>query len=550
MCKMKKWMTTLCLAALMYAPAGAQEFLKGKILYFDTEKDIAERGGNNVNFSPLGGISASNSISLLSVERALDKAADDNDIAMVFLRPDLLSTSLSGCEEIRESLKRFRAKGKPVISYGISFDNGSYYLGSVADKVFMHPDSEGILTGLSTSHPYYKDLLDSLGIQVQLIRHGSYKSAGEPYVRNEMSPENREQNEVLLSSIWNPMVEEMASSRGIPADTLRSWIDALQLDAPEEWLRKGLVDGLKYRDEMEDYLCRLFGKTNVKDLKKVSVSKYAETLGNRGADKVAVLYAEGDIVRSGKGLAGETFARTVAKVRADSSVKAVVLRVNSPGGEVVASDIIRREIELLKKDKPVIASYGAYAASGGYLISAGADRIFVDNSTLTGSIGVFGMNVSYRDLINKKLHTNIVTIGVNAHSDLGTGFRPLDAEELAWRQAVIDDLYDDFIGVVSRGRGMDRDAVDEIARGRVWSGMDATRIGLADERGTLLDAVKYAAGCAGLNRYRIAVYPEKKKKSELLRLLGIESGDKPLVRLQEVLPQGFSTVSRMPDMEF
>ena len=520
---MKRFCACLLLALLLSAQLGAQGFLKGKILYFDAGDNLSERSGSSFKFSLLGGLSVSSSLSLFSVERALEKAADDNDIAMVFFRPDQISAGMAAREELRQSLARFAAKGKPVVCYGVTFDTGSYYLGSVGDRVFMHPGSSGTLMGPSTTQLYYKDLLDSLGVRIQLIRHGSYKSAGEPYVRSEMSEENRRQYQELLGSMWEPMVEEMAASRGIAADSLRTWIASLQLSTSRDWLEKGLVDGLKFRDEMEDYLCHLFGKADVDDLKKVSMSEYVESLRDNGSKKVAVLYAEGEIVRSGSGIAGEKFAREIAKVRADSSIKAVVFRVNSPGGEVVASEMIRREIEALRKDKPVIASYGDYAASGGYLISAGTDRIFVDNATLTGSIGVFG-------------------------SDMGSGMRPLDEKELARYQADIDGIYDDFVRVVSEGRGMDRDAVEAVAQGRVWSGVDALKNGLADEKGILLDAVKYAAKRAGLDKYGIAVYPEKNDLLGDLLSLAKETGQ-PMIRVQEILPAGFTTVARMPYVE-
>ena len=545
---MKRFCACLLLALLLGAPSGAQGFLKGKILYFDAGEKLSERSGSSFSFSLLGGLSVSSSLSLFSVERALEKAADDNDIAMVFFRPDMVSAGMAAREELRQSLARFAAKGKPVVCYGITFDTGSYYLGSVGDRVFMHPGSSGTLMGPSTTQLYYKDLLDSLGVRIQLIRHGSYKSAGEPYVRSEMSEENRQQYQALLGSVWEPMVEEMAASRGIPADSLRSWITSLRLSTSRDWLEKGLVDGLKFRDEMEDYLCHLFGKADVDDLKKVSMSEYVESLRDNGSKKVAVLYAEGEIVRSGSGIAGEKFAREIAKVRADSSIKAVVFRVNSPGGEVVASEMIRREIEALRKDKPVIASYGDYAASGGYLISAGTDRIFVDNATLTGSIGVFGQVVSYGEALNKKLHIHPFTVGTHEHSDMGSGMRPLDEKELARYQADIDGIYDDFVRVVSDGRGMSPEAVETIAQGRVWSGVDALKNGLADEKGILLDAVKYAARRAGLDKYGIAVYPERNDLLSDLLSLGKETGQ-PMVRIQEVLPAGFTTVARMPYVE-
>ena len=545
---MKKTFACLLLALFLWAPLGAQGFLKGKILYFDAGNNLSEQTGSSFRFSLLGGLSISNSLSILSVERALEKAAEDDDIAMVFFRPDKISAGMAAREELRQSLARFAAKGKPVVCYGISFDTGSYYLGSVGDRVFMHPGSSGTLVGPSSTQLYYKDLLDSLGVRIQLIRHGSFKSAGEPYVRSEMSEENRLQYQALLGSVWEPMVEEMASSRGIAADSLRAWVTGLKLSTSRDWLEKGLVDGLKYRDEMEDYLCHLFGKADLDDLKKVSMSEYVESLKQSGSKKVAVLYAEGEIVRSGSGIAGEKFAREIAKVRADSSIKAVVFRVNSPGGEVVAADMIRREIEALRKDKPVIASYGDYAASGGYLISAGTERIFSDNATLTGSIGVFGQVVSYGEALSRKLYVHPYTVGTHEHSDMGSGMRPLDELELARYQQDIDGIYDDFVQVVATGRGMDRDAVEAVAQGRVWSGGDALKNGLVDEKGTLLDAVKYAAWRAGLDKYGIVTYPERNDLlGEILSLA--KEVDQPLIRVRDILPAGFSVIARMPYVE-
>ena len=535
---MKRSFACFLLAVLLSAPLGAQGFLKGKILYFDAGNNLSEQRGSSFRFSLLGGLSVSNSISILSVERALEKAAEDDDIAMVFFRPDMISAGMAGREELRQSLARFAAKGKPVVCYGISFDTSSYYLGSVGDRVFMHPGSSGTLVGPSSTQLYYKDLLDSLGVRIQLIRHGSYKSAGEPYVRSEMSEENRQQYQALLGSIWEPMVEEMASSRGIAADSLRAWVTSLQLSTSRDWLEKGLVDGLKYRDEMEEYLCHLFGKADPDDLKKVSMSEYIGSLKDNGSKKVAVLYAEGEIVRSGSGIAGEKFAREIAKVRADSSVKAVVFRVNSPGGEVVAADMIRREIEALRKDKPVIASYGDYAASGGYWISAGTDRIFVDNATLTGSIGVFGQVVSYGEALSKKLHIHPFTVGTHEHSDMGSGMRPLDEQELTRYQADIDGIYDEFVRVVSDGRGMDRDAVDAVAQGRVWSGGDALQIGLADEVQRIVQLAALIPEPDGSRRAFQRMRQQIQHAGQ--RVVCIFCGQQPLHNLQGYLRHAFS----------
>ena len=534
-----------CMLLCTGAFSAEKGFLKGKILKIDMKESIDERGGSSFQLG-LGGISSSSAVSLLAVERALEKAADDKDIAMIYMNLDHFFGSMAAIEEVRGYLKRFSAKGKPVVAWAASLGNGSYYLGSVADRLFLHPQGGGTLNGLGSTQYFLKDLLDTLGIGVQLIRHGKYKSAGEMYIRNDISPENRQQYEELLGSIWGGFLSEISESRGVSVEDLNAWADGLALSIAQTWVDKGLVDGLKYRDEMEDYLCHLFGTTNADDVKTVGLKDYIKDLKKGpAAKKLAIIYADGEIVRSGGAIVGEKLAREIAAVRADSSVKAVVFRVNSPGGEVVAADMIRREIELLGKDKPVIASYGSYAASGGYLISAGCKRIFVDNATLTGSIGVFGMIPSFGKAVRKNLHVNLVSVGTNSHSALGNGVEPLSPEEEAWYQQEIEGIYDTFVGVVSKGRSMSTEAVDNIAQGRVWSGKDALGNGLADEKGTLLDAVKYTADLVGLKSYRIECYPEKKSFFESLRDKD-DNKKEPLARVKQFMHPGFNALALMP----
>ena len=549
---MKKIYLIAAIAALSFAiNASAEDFLKGKLLTINLKESVAERGDKSFDLS-LGGLSRSSSVSLLSLERALEKASEDKDIAMVYINTDHFSSGTAAMEEIRGILSKLK---KPVVAYGTDFGNGSYYLASAADKVFMNPEGECSINGLSSTQFFVKDLLDTLGVDIQLIRHGKFKSAGEMYIRNDISPENRLQYEELLGSIWGSFLEEIASSRGISEKDLRSWIDGLQLATAEDMLEKGLVDGLKHRDEMAKYLCHMFGVNEASDVRKISISEYASDLEKGpSSKKIAVLYADGEIVRSGSGIAGEKFSKEIAKVRADSTVKAVVFRVNSPGGEVVAAEMIRREIELLMKDKPVVASYGGYAASGGYLISAACNKIFTDNSTLTGSIGVFGMVPSLGRAMRKTFHVNPVTIGTNEHSTMGSGMKPLSKEEQAWYQEKIEGIYDSFVSTVAEGRSMTKEAVDSLAQGRVWSGKDALENGLADERGTLMDAVRYAADLAGLKKYRIETYPVKKEMSESLMemLSGKETKkDDDLVKsfVKSYFVPGFHTIARMPEIK-
>ena len=535
---------TIVAFACTYSYGADSGFLKGKILKIDLQELVSERGGSDFTIG-LGGINVSSNVSLLGFERALEEAAKDNKIAMIYLNTDHFSASMAGMEEIREYLKRFSETGKPVIAYGAGFSNASYYIASVADRVFLYPKGSGSLTGLATTQFFLKDALDALGVDIQLIRHGKYKSAGEMYIRNDISPENREQYETLFNSIWSSMLAEIAASRGIKAEDLNSWIDNLEISTADTWLDKGLIDGLKYRDEMEKYLCNLFGKTEPGEVKVVPIKDYINDLKKGPSDKkIAVIYADGEIARSGNEVVGEKLSNIIAKVRKDSTVKAVVFRVNSPGGEVVAADMIRREIEVLQQYKPVIASYGSYAASGGYLISAGCDRIFVDNTTLTGSIGVFGMVPSVGRAIKKNLKVNPVTIGTNKHSAMGSGMAPLSPEEEAWYQKEIEGIYDDFVGVVASGRSITKEYVDSIAQGRVWSGKDALDIKLADEKGTLLEAIKYAAGKVELKNYRIQSVPEEKSLFKQLRDGDNNKKDAPLVKA--LTEPGFKAMAIMP----
>ena len=528
---MKRILTIFATFLLFSSAFTAQAQLKGKILKLDFRTTIGERTGSTPSLS-LSGVSNNSTLSLLSFEKALEKAAEDDNIGMIFMTPDKYSGGTAAAEEIRKALEKFRASGKPVVSYSTNFGTGSYYLASVADKVFMNPAGEGTFTGLSSQMLFYKDLLDSLGLNMQLIRHGKYKSAGEPYIRNDISPENREQYTVMLRSVWTSLLEDIAASRKTTVEALDALADNLTLRSAESWKENGLVDELAHRDEIEKYLCLTFGKKNANDVKFVTIDDYAQKADKAsGSKKVAVVYANGEI-GAGRDIDGTKLSRTLAKVRHDESIAAVVFRVNSPGGEVVASELIKREIQLLKAAKPVIASYGSYAASGGYLISSHCNRIFSNRTTLTGSIGVFGMIPSYGAALRKIVHINPVTVGTNAHSDGLSGVRDLDEKELAWHQASIESVYESFVSSVAESRGKTVEAVDSIAQGRVWAGRDAIGIGLVDEFGTLSDAIAYAAKEAGLGKnYGLATYPEHKSVT-LKDLLSSKPEKEPLVAVE------------------
>ena len=517
--------SVLIIAALMLMSFTAQaKPLKGKVLFLNFSKPVAERSKSSMSVG-LSGVSSSKSFSLLTLEGVLETAAGDNDIAMIYMRPDKLSAGPATTEEIRASIIRFREKsGKRVVAYMNSINPRSLYLATAADMIVLNPAASGHFTGMGSTQYFVKDLLDTLGVNMQLIRHGKYKSAGEMYIRNDISPENREQYEALLGTIWKTYVDGIAEARGVEASSLDAMASSLALGDAPSWLEAGLVDTLMHRDQIKAYLCSLMGKDKVEDIAKITPEKYKLPKGN-SRNHIAVIYADGSI---GSDIIGDELARTIEKVKADKNVKAVVFRVNSPGGAVMDSDLIRRAILQLQEDKIVIASYGDYAASGGYWISASAKRIFCSATTLTGSIGVFGMVPSYGEAIRRHLHVNPVVVGTHEHSDMFSGMRDLDAAELEWNQKSIETVYSNFVNLVADGRGMTPEAVDEIAQGRVWAGATAFEIGLADEKGTLIDAIKYAAKEAGLSDFRIDCYPEVKEMN-LRNLLSGKSDELPLV---------------------
>ena len=460
-------------------------------------------------------------IGLWDAVKAIEKAASDPAVQCIYLKADGLSAGgIAPVEELRQALGAFRLSGKPVVAYTENPGTGSYYLASVADKIYMgsYKGGSNMMVGVGTQMIFLKDLLDKLGVNVQLIRHGKFKSAGEMYIKSRPSEENLLQTREMVNSMWDGMAESICSSREISRGELDGMIDGLRLNTPEDFLACRLVDELLTKEELKEKITVLAKESRYEDVKFISLSDYvninAQTV-SKARRKIAIIFAEGEIIDGydKQEVAGDRFAGIISSVRADSTVKAVVLRVASPGGSVAASEKIRTEIDLLRKVKPVIASYGNYAASGGYWISNSCDKIFSDKSTLTGSIGVFSMIPDLSGTAEKVFHVGVTNVGSSKHSDMYSLTRPLDAEETAYMQRSVDDIYEAFLENVSAGRGMDKAEIDEIAQGRVWTGSDALKIGLVDEIGTLADAVRYAAIAAGdteadLGTWEVASYPK------------------------------------------
>ncbi len=479
-------------------------------------------------FASLAGSGTVTPVGIYSAIKAVNAAATDPAVKFIYMKPDGASGGIAQIEEFRKALENFRNSGKAIVSYIENPSNASYYLASVSDKIYMTSYEGGMnmFSGLSSQMIFLKDILDRLGVNVQLIRHGKYKSAGEMYIRNSASPENMEQNTEMIESVWNSWAVEIAQSRDISVEDLNAMLDNLELNFPSDFLEKGLVDELFTREELQQQICDLYSASRFEDVQAIQLPDYAklkDVENFKAKKKVAVIYAEGNIVDGDakQEVAGDRFAKIIADVRKDSTVKAVVLRVNSPGGSVLASEKIKAEIDLIqKRGIPVIASYGDYAASGGYWISANCDKIYSNATTLTGSIGVFSMIPDISGTLKDKVHVNITPVNSNKHADMYGMMRPLDQAELDYMQASVENIYEKFTGLVAEGRDMTVPAVDEIAQGRVWTGAEALEIGLVDEIGTIEDAIIYAAFCIdgvqSLNDVQIAAYPKPLTTMELL----------------------------------
>ena len=459
-------------------------------------------------------------LGIYSAVTAINSAAADPAIAYIYMKPDATVGGTAQIEELRKALENFRESGKAVVSYIENPTNAGVYLASVSDKVYMTPYNgiTNMFTGVSSQMIFLKDLLENLGINVQLIRHGKYKSAGEMFINSTPSKENLEQNKALIASIWGTWSETIADARELTSEDLNAMLNNLELCFPEDFLDKGLVDGLASREEVREKLALLAGVSSADEIKAISICEYARAtapqmpLGTQ--PKIAVVFLDGEIVDGDQleQIAGDSFAKILADIRKDPAVKATVLRVNSPGGSVLAAEKILAEVQLLQAKMPVVASYGDYAASGGYWISAGCDKIYTNATTLTGSIGVFSMIPDFQKVIQKKLHVGMTHINSNKHSDMYKLMRPLDGAEVKYMQKSIEKIYDRFTGLVADGRDMTVPQVDRIAQGRVWSGSEAVAINLADEIGTLEDAIDWAIASiedgSDVSDIAIASYPK------------------------------------------
>ncbi len=451
---------------------------------------------------------------LNQILKDLDKAKADDNIEGIFMRLGSVSAGIATLGEIREAMLDFKESGKFIYAYSDAYTQKSYYLASVADSVFMTPEGMFLFNGMSAEVMFYKDALEKIGVEMQVIRHGSYKGAVEPFLRNDLSPENREQIESYVGALWGKIVEDISESRGMSVEKLNQIADDLSTIDSDQLVETGMIDGLIYYDEMLTLMKGKLGVEEEDDLEAISLKSYKDAPVKEkkeySKDKVAVIYAMGSVVdgNAGEGyISSERISKAIRKARRDKSVKAIVFRINSGGGSGSASDVIHREVMLAAREKPVVASMGDVAASGGYYIAAPADTIIASPGTITGSIGVFGLFPNVQKLMNDKIGVTTDVIKTNENSNILTIMDPLDPNERVIVQKMIDDFYVNFVNLVAEGRGKSYDEIDAIAGGRVWAGSDALELGLIDMYGGLEKSIEVAAEMAGLEDYRVQSLP-------------------------------------------
>jgi protease-4 len=531
------------------------------VLVIDLSEGFHEQKQNN----PLAVVSGENDVpGLFDVVRLINYAKTDNDISGIYIKANENANGFASSNELRNALLDFKASKKFIIAHGDVMTQGSYFVASVADKVYVNPSGELDWKGFAVSLFFVKDLLDKLDIQPQIFYAGKYKSATEIFRTNKMTPENKVQTTEWLGDIYNYFLVQTSKSRGVDTATLHQLANNASIQTPQDAVNNKLIDAVKYDDEIKAELKQRLGIGKKDKFSLVGIDKYNEAVNVKkySEDRVAVIYAEGDIV-DGQGtsenIGGQRFRSIIRKARMDNSVKAIVLRVNSGGGSALASEIIWRELQMVKEDKkPVVVSFGDVAASGGYYISCGADSIFSSPNTITGSIGVFGVIPNMGGFFKNKLGITFDGVKTAPYADGPNIYRPMNNAEKQIAQNGVDKIYLQFKQRVADGRKKDVNYIDSIAQGRVWSGEDALRLGLVDHIGSLQDAINCAARMAKLDKYGLKEYPESKswldnllhkQKSEPAAMISEQLGEEQykiyaeMLRIREMTN---STQARLP----
>ncbi|MCF8331464.1 MAG: signal peptide peptidase SppA [Bacteroidales bacterium] len=493
------------------------------VLLIELDKPIPERTPANpfTNFG-IDAFDDMNILGLNDIKDQIEQAAKDDNIEGIYLDVSIIQARMATLESIRNSLKKFKESGKFIVTYSDVLSQKGYYLASIADKIYLSPSGMMDMRGLSMNTMFYKGLLNKLDIEMQVVRYGDYKSAVEPLLLEKMSEANKEQSLKYISGIWDHILKGINEERDVSEEKLNLIADSLLLRLPEDARKYGLVDDVIYKDEFYAELREMIGLSGDKVPEFVELDEYSKRIAGekikiKEKPEVAVIYAVGEI-QMGEGsdevIGSERISEAIREARKDSMIKSIVLRVNSPGGSGLASDIIWREVVLAKKEKPVIVSMGDLAASGGYYISCPADKIYAQPNTLTGSIGVFGVLPNIKGFLNNKLGITIDGVKTNDHADFGYPFKPLSDFERDVLQQNVDHFYMDFVQKVAKGRNMSIDDVKAIGSGRIWSGIDAMENGLVDQIGGLDMAIEEAAKMADIEDFQVEEYPELKNPFE------------------------------------
>lgn len=493
---------------------------------------------------------------LSDVINAIRNAKTDDNIKGISILNNESNLGIAQTKALRDELADFKKSGKFIYSYADVYSQKSYYLNSVADVIYLNPIGELEFKGLSTEIMFYKDFQDKSGLKMEIIRHGKYKSAVEPFLDNKMSEANREQTTELLNSVWKSVVSEIAATRKVTEQRLNEVADGLLSRTPEMALQEKLIDKIAYEDVYHDDIKKALKVDNKDDYNLVSIIDYAEKVATTSKDystkdKIAIIYAQGEI-GSGEGdvdMIGEgSMRRALQEARKDENVKAIVLRINSPGGNALTSELIWREVELTKKEKPIVVSMGNYAASGGYYIACNADAIYAEANTITGSIGVFGMLPNFAQAANK-LGLNVEQVQTNKNAAGYSPFKPLDDKFRGFVQESVEKIYVTFVKRVATGRKMSFEQVDAIAQGRVWSGSDAVKIGLVDKIGGMDEAIAKAASLAKIKKYRTQDFPEYEKSlDDILADFGLAQSKENMIK-EEIGTENYMILQRIKRLQ-
>ncbi len=546
----------IIIGVIIAATAEEEVAISGNtVLYLDLDKPIAERAPDKLFF--LNPMSSGNALGLDDIVKSIAKAKDDANITGIYLNTENISTGMGTLEEIRDALIDFKTSGKFLVSYGNYYSQAAYYLATAADQVYLNPEGGMLFKGLNAQLMFLKGTLEKLDVEVQVIRHGKFKAATEPLFLDKMSAENREQITTMITDIWHQVITDISVARTIEPQELNRIADALLVQTAADAVEYGMIDGVLFKDEMLGELRNLLSIDSTAKITTVSLDSYIKVPASHRStakEKVAVVFAFGDVV-DGEGTAenigGERISRAVRKAREDKTVKAIVLRVNSGGGSALASEVIWREIELASREKPVVASFGDVAASGGYYIGCAANKIVCDPTTITGSIGVWGAIPNLQGLMNNKLGITFDNAKTNDNADFIPVMKPLTPYQRAVIQKDVDHIYDLFAGRVAAGRHMTVEEVDNIGQGRIWSGTEALQLGLVDTLGGLDAAISMAASMAGLTDFRITALPVLKDPLQQI-LEQITGKSTPDIYMKQALGEDYiyyQTIRKIREMK-